>query len=378
MRAAARLSIRPAALLRACCCALGLVLGAASAAADESCRIAFDLGSSGIRAGASASRLTTRADIDYLAPLLAGRGLQETEAATIDALHDLPAQGGFAGDCAQVGGGFSVWRLALAKDAGGLSDLLARLRAASGVAVLVIPPQQEGAYAYYAAQRALGRQLASSHVLDIGGGSLQIAGAQSSYVDTLGQKVWQRELCRNIRQSANASALSAPCVLQPLSGDELARARALLAQRLAGVAAALPPAVTMTAISRPLTRGVKPALARLFGGAAVADGIRLTTISAAIEQLAGLGVGEAAALLGIPVDYAGYLLSDLLLVEGLLQATHGETLHVAEVDLSNVPGLLADERAFRWRANYACYLERLRSSGLEAYASDPQTCSAAK
>jgi hypothetical protein len=64
----------------------------------------------------------------------------------------------------------------------------------------------------------------------------------------------------------------------------------------------------------------------------------------------------------------------MLLVEGLLQATGGEDLEVSEIDLTNLPGLLADDRAFAWRGHYDCYLQRLRQLGLAAYASDPESC----
>ena len=92
----------------------GLVFGllaASTATGESSCRIAYDMGSSGIRAGASGSAVTTQVGIDYLDPLWAGRGLEETVAPTIAALNDLPREAGFPADCARVGGGFSAWRL---------------------------------------------------------------------------------------------------------------------------------------------------------------------------------------------------------------------------------------------------------------------------
>ena len=66
------------------------------------------MGSSGIRAGASGSAVTTQTGIEYLDPLWAGRGLEETVAPTIAALNDLPREAGFPADCARVGGGFSA------------------------------------------------------------------------------------------------------------------------------------------------------------------------------------------------------------------------------------------------------------------------------
>ena len=104
---------------------LGLACGllAATVFAGESCRIGFDIGSSGIRAGVSDSSVTTRTDIDFIGPLLAGGGLDET--ATIAALRELPKQGGFPTDCVRVGGGFSAWRIALREDPDKLAGILA-------------------------------------------------------------------------------------------------------------------------------------------------------------------------------------------------------------------------------------------------------------
>jgi hypothetical protein len=349
----------------------GLVFAflAASTATGESCRIAYDMGSSGIRAGASGSAVSTQVSIDYLDPLWAGRGLEETVAPTIAALNDLPREAGFPADCARVGGGFSAWRLALEQDAEKLAAILDRIHAASAVSVLVIPQLQEGAYGYYGARQLLGDGLTTNHVLDIGGGSLQLAGERSAWGDMLGQKAWQRRLCQEIRNSE-----SAPCDLQPMTGAELATARALLAELLGGVTAALPGPVTLTAISRPVSRGVAPAVARLAPEGAGADVVQRPALSVTIDRIAGLTASETILATGISRDHVAYLLSTMLLVEGILLATGAESLKVAEIDLTNLPGLLADDRAFAWGQRPGCYLERLRTLGLGAYASDPATC----
>ncbi len=348
----------------------GLVFAllASAAAAEGPCRVAFDIGSSGIRAGADNSNVTARGDIDYLGPLWAGRSLEETAAPTITALRDLPEKAGFSPECERVGGGFSAWRMAVAQGAGELAGLLQRIWSASGVAVLVIPQLKEGAYGYFGARQQLGEALKTTHVLDIGGGSLQIAGDQASFGETLGQKVWHRHLCREIRNSE-----STPCTLQPMTGDELAMARSLLAEKLKGVASALPEPVSMTAISRPVSRGVLPAVRKLSAGNGDGKNFQRTELTSAVEHLARLSLEETAAELG-GSGHLAWLLSDMLLVEGLLQATGGERLQVAEIDLTNLPGLLADDHAFAWQKHYGCYLERLRSLGLDAYASDPATC----
>jgi len=327
------------------------------------------MGSSGIRAGASNSSVTASANIDYLGPQWAGHGLEETLVPTIAALRDLPDKAGFGVECERVGGGFSAWRLALQSGSRELAATLERIQVATGVAVLVIPQAQEGAYGYFGARQLLGAALETSHVLDIGGGSLQIAGAQSSFGDMLGQKVWHRNLCQEIRNSE-----STPCTLQPMTGDELAIARALLAEKLKDLATTLPGPVSMTAISRPVSRGVLPAVVKLGGENDGRKRFSRTELTAAIERLARLSMEETAVQLGGSSGHLAWLLSDMILVEGLMQGTGGETLAVAEIDLTNIPGLLADDRAFAWRQYYGCYLDRLRSFGIDAYASDALTC----
>lgn len=354
--------------LRSLLAGLAGCLLAAIATAGEPCRIAFDMGSSGIRAGQTGRAEVMRADIDYLGPLSAGRGLAETLPPTIAALRDLPASGGFSQNCARLGGGFSAWRIAAQADRKQLATDLASIRQASGVAVLVIPQRQEGAYGYQGARQLLGDRLTTSHILDIGGGSLQIAGASHSFGALFGQKLWHRELCKALRQSTEL-----PCALQPMTATELDSARALLRSHLHDIGRDLPQGATMTAISRPVTRGVAPAVAHLFNRPALGE-IPPTLLRATLELHAGLSLNEMAERLGSEPRHAAYLISDLLLVEGLIEATGGHDLRIAEIDLTNLPGLLADDRGYRWAAQHDCYLQRLRTIGVGAYFSDPATC----
>lgn len=339
------------------------------AMAGEPCRVAFDMGSSGIRAGATGRSEVLRADIDYLGPLSAGRGLTETLPATIAALRELPVQGSFDTNCTRLGGGFSAWRMAAQEDRRKLAGDLEAIRSATGVAMLVIPQRQEGAYGYLGARQLLGSRLNTTHILDIGGGSLQIAGESHSFGALFGQKLWHRELCKALRNSSEL-----PCRLQPMTQAELASARQLLQSRLQGIARDLPGGARMTAISRPVTRGVAPAVAHLFNRPAGIDALSPIMLHATLEQHAGLNLEEMAARLGSEGKHAAYLISDLLLVEGLMQATGNHTLRIAELDLTNLPGLLADERGYRWAARHDCYLQRLRTIGVGAYFSDPATC----
>jgi hypothetical protein len=339
------------------------------AAADTTCRVAYDLGSSGIRAGASNGQGIVRTELDALNLLSEQRRTEEAIAATVAALGELQTKGGFEPACRHIGGGFSAWRLSLERNAQALAGTLARIHAASGVPIIVVPQRQEGAYAYLGARQILGSRLATTHVLDIGGGSLQVSGADTSFGDALGQKLWHAALCRVLGRPAASS-----CALQPVTGDELATARSLLAVRLKDIAISLPGAITMTSVSRPVSRGIRPALLKLEVSGVDTGGFRLSSLSQAIEMLHGLRTDEVAALSGIAAPHVNFLLSDLLLVEGLMLATGGDVLRVAEIDLTNVPGLLDDPRIYTWSEKYACYLDRLMSTGIQAYASDPAGC----
>lgn len=350
---------------------LGLLCGLAPllALASDSCRVVFDLGSSGIRAGASATQVIVRADYDYLGVWWAKQSLIEVVDSTVAALNDLPLKAGFPAGCRKVGGGFSVWRMAGHANVGELADILENVHSKTGVAILLIPQQHEGAYGYFGSRQVLGSRLTTTHVLDIGGGSLQISGEQTAYGDALGQKIWHQELCRLIRNTDTT-----PCALQPMTGKEVAIARSLLTERLKPVQEIIPGKVTLTAISRPVSRNVLPAMKQLFRESVDAEGFSRSAITQAIERLAPVTLSEAALQSGIEQTYAAYLISDMLLVEGVLQATRGNYLHVAEINLTNIPGLLNDDRAFNWELRYGCYLKRLRTIGLPAYDSEPASC----
>ncbi len=351
---------------------LGLALGLAwlAAHAEPTCRMAFDVGSSGVRVGASNSPAQAHVEIDYLTPLWAGRGLDATLKPTAAALKNLPVEARLSAACDRVAGTFSAWRLAWQQAADDTAALMARLQADTHVAVLVMPQSVEGAYAYASARQVLGAHLTTSHVLDIGGGSLQIAGARTTFGQALGQKSWHQVLCTNLRHSAVAS-----CELQPMSAADLRQARSLLDDKFSGMAATLGSLTTLTAISRPVTRGVAPAV-RLLVAKKTESSVALSAqdVSTAIGKIAGLSGDKTAELVAAPSSYATYLLSDMLLLEGVLRATGGTDIHVIEGTLSILPALLSDDTAFQWGAHYGCYLERFKVTGPDAYFSDPATC----
>ncbi len=330
------------------------------------------MGSSGIRAGVSTSQVTVRTEFDFLGEWWAKHSLSATEDAIVTALRDLPKRAGFPVGCHALGGGFSVWRLAADTNATELAALLKRIYQATGVPVLIIPQYKEGAYGYFGSRKLLGKNLTTSHVLDMGGGSLQISGEKTSFGDALGQKIWHRMLCEKLRKTT-----STPCSLQPLSESELAMARTLLDERLQPVREQLSGTVSMTAISRPVSRGVLPVLRKLANESAEnaesthASVISHAALTQAIEHLAPLSVEEMSRFSESKPPYVSYLISDMLLIEGLLRVTDGHDLNVTEIDLNNLPGLLDDEQAFAWGNRYDCYLSRLRGIGERAYDGRP-------
>lgn len=365
MRSAPRMKFLPA-----ICLSLSILLASGTAPAADECRVAFDIGSSGIRTGSTISTASGRTNINYLDPIWQGLGIAETIAPTIVALRDLPGSSGFPDHCVRVAGSFSAWRLALEQNPQQLPQVLAHIRQESGVAILVIPQLQEGAYGYGGAQRRLGEKLRTSHILDIGGGSLQIAGELHSYGAMLGQKAWRRALCQTIRQSASST-----CTLQPLSHGDLATARSLAVDKLNLLGYALPIGqITMTAISRPVTRGIYPAMAQLFPDHAFQQSISLAMLTGVINDLAPLALDQTRMLTKQPETHIGDLLPTMLLLEAILQTSATPDLQIAEIDLDNIPGLLNDEKAYAWQRHYNCYLERLQAQGISAYDSDPATC----
>jgi hypothetical protein len=109
-----------------------------------------------------------------------------------------------------LGGGFSAWRLAWRQDGARLSQHLETLREQTGVAVLVIPAAVEGRYGHDSAKQALGPRLQTTHILDIGGGSMQVASHERSFGIELGQKSWTHQLCQTLGRDTSTACQLLP------------------------------------------------------------------------------------------------------------------------------------------------------------------------
>jgi hypothetical protein len=327
------------------------------------------MGSSGMRAAASGTGngvpMPTR-DLDLLTPMMQGQRLELLLPAVESALRELPQQARLPATCRQLGGGFSAWRLAWRQDGARLSQHLETLRAQTGVAVLVIPAAVEGRYGHDSAKQALGPRLQTTHILDIGGGSMQVASHERSFGIELGQKSWAHQLCQTLGRDTSTA-----CQLQPFHRLELQQARDLASQELQALSAEVGPG-TLTAISRPVTRGIRSALRSL--GMAQGESISAQELSTAIDRLSTMALAEVVQLTGLAVNFAPYLVSDMLLVEAVMRAMNLSTLALAETAINNLPALLRDERAFAWSQRHPCYVQRLRELGPAAYFSDPAGC----
>lgn len=371
------MSARPAA---ACGIVLALLLSAGAATAEPAgCTVGFDIGSSGIRVGASHDGRDGRVAIDYLGDVWADGAIDATDDATAAALTRLGSAG-----CTQVAGAYSAWRLALEREgAARVADTLDKLHRQSGVAIFVIPQAVEGSYGYAGAQRLLGTRLATPYILDIGGGSMQIASAQGGWGTALGQKAWRKLFCAEVKGSTDAT-----CAPNPVGPDAIARARGMLAHEVATARASLGTGLRVTAVSAPVVRGIHPLLSALAGRHAIAgvvdghgfDRIALDSAVALLGErddgaiLRELGCAEHDSAPLCSGRFAATMVTDMLLVRTFMEGMAIDRLEVAEADLTNVPGILADPRATAWAAHYQCYLETLRRQGVDAFTASPQAC----
>lgn len=361
-----------------------MAMASAGAAASEpppSCAIGFDMGSSGIRVGSTIDGRDGRVSIDYLADLWADGVMDATNDATVAALN------GLGGDsrCVTVAGAYSAWRLAVEKEgATRVADTLAALHRRSGVAIFVIPQAVEGSYGYFGARHLLGERLTTPYILDMGGGSLQIASADGGWGTALGQKAWRKAFCTHAKSSADPT-----CTTNPVGPDAIAAARRILSADVDAARATLGHGLRVTAVSAPVVRGMHPILAHLAARRAIsgqvdAGGFDRAALDSAIALMQDRDDHAILRLLdGCRPDggavlcqprFVATIVTDMLLLRTFMDGLDIRRLEVAEADLTNVPGILADPRATAWAARYTCYLDRLRDLGVDAYTSSPQEC----
>jgi hypothetical protein len=364
--------------------ALAALLLAVAPAEAAPCRIGVDLGSSGIRAEWEGHSGTARAEIGYLREVWATGAIRVSADQTVTAMEEARRTLGTPEGCPALGGGYSAWRLAAeGKDGpGALAPVLDGLRRRAGLAVLVIPQEREGAHAFHAASLALGARLRTGAILDVGGGSLQVAAPQRGRGVALGQKSWLKLFCERVKGLADPA-----CSANPVGEAGEAAAARLLAAELAGMAEAFRPLPVFTAVSAPVARGIHPVLRHLaaslpgFAGRVEAEGFDRAALASAVALLRdGDDRTIAARLEGCGAAcsprFVGTLVTDMLLLAGVMDAVGAQRLEVAEADINNAAGLLADRRAGEWATRHQCYVARFATQGVAAFDTDPATCPA--
>ncbi|MBF0415156.1 MAG: hypothetical protein HQL79_05245 [Magnetococcales bacterium] len=359
-------------------------------AQEPTCRIGFDVGSTGIRVGALDTTHSAKAAIDYLADVWADAIPDATLTDTIQALSNLPREAGLPGACTAIAGGFSAWRYAMASGKPSrVTAILHRIHQKTGVPFFIIPQEVEGRYGYEATQNILKNELTTPWILDIGGGSFEIAGANATWGSDLGSKSWQRLFCSRIR-----GVQPPDCSVTPLSPADIHTAHTLLDEYL-HKGKAIPQAILqshqpVTAISPPLLKGIYPALRcleashLLLQGHVDGHGFDATALHEAIQHLQAKTPTELTQWLDactrnkdLPPcspKYSGTLLTNMLLVQAIMDILTIPRVEVAAADINNVTGLLTDDTLRQWSTHYSCYLERLAKQGVDAYLTDPQSC----
>ncbi|MBF0098594.1 MAG: hypothetical protein HQM04_05625 [Magnetococcales bacterium] len=357
-----------------------------TALAGESCRLGFDVGSSGIRVAMLHSPHAAKVPLDYLHHVWRDNHLQATIPATVAALQQLPRAAQLPEGCTAVAGGYSAWRLAVERGgAAQAADTLQAIQQQSGVFFFIIPQDVEGSYGYQAVQQQMGERLTTPFVLDIGGGSLQFASADAGWGSNLGQKSWRKRFCQQIKQDQ-----AAECRTNPVGVESLDSARSLLAQEIRAAQAALGSQFAVTALSAPVTRGIHPILRhlaeqRLLEGTVDERGFERSALAAAFTLLASKSDAQLREIFGncasktlkkaCDAPFIETHVTDMLLLLLFMDGLHLDRMEVIEADMNNVPGLLLDQRVQHWSQHYPCYLTRLRQNGIDAFKRDNDHCS---
>ncbi|MBF0164035.1 MAG: hypothetical protein HQM01_05910 [Magnetococcales bacterium] len=364
-----------------------LLLGTASSGHAEACRIGFDVGSSGIRMGPAKHPEKARIAIDYLGDVWPDHEINITVEPTIQAFRELPGKGGAPEGCLPVAGGYSAWRFALQKgDPALLVETLKKIHAQTGVPLFVIPQDVEGTHGHLAARQSLGEKLTTPFILDLGGGSVQIAGEQSGWGSDLGQKAWRKLFCEQVKKNKDPA-----CSPNPVGDKAIEETLRLLQPRFEDAVKAVGTELNITAISAPVVKTLHPVLKYLAderqaipSGGVDDRGFDRATLLDAIGLLQEMDDTGLNRLLNDPlthpgqpvcdVKYLATLVTDMLLIHAIMENLEIQRMEVAFASITNVPGLIADPRAEAWRARYPCYLEKLLLLGVDAYKADPASC----
>lgn len=206
------------------------------------------------------------------------------------------------------------------RDAGNTEDVLARVEKASGVQLEVLPGEDEARATFLAVRRWFGWSAGRLLMVDIGGGSLELAAGMDEEPDVA------------VSLSLGAGRLSRELSADPPGKDEL---RALRKRVRSEVARALP---ALAKVGEPqLATGSSKtirSLARACGAAPRAEGIylprclRRDDLADLVPRLARMDAAERATLPGVSTDRAPQLLAGAVVLEAVLDLAGIEELAI--------------------------------------------------
>lgn len=207
------------------------------------------------------------------------------------------------------------------RDAGNTEQVLARVKEASGVQLEVLPGEEEARATFLAVRRWFGWSAGRIFMVDIGGGSLELAAGLDEHPDVA------------CSLPLGAGRLSRELSADPPGESELRALRKRVRGEIAGVLPTLAKAgepQLVTGSSKTIR-----SLARICGAAPRAEGVylprslRREDLAELVPRLARMSVQERATLPGVSVDRAPQLLAGAVVLDAVLDLAGFEELAVS-------------------------------------------------
>ena len=232
---------------------------------------------------------------------------------------------GFVADCVEVAEERGVGHLmgfatSAIRDAGNTEEVLAEVKDASGVDLRVLDGDAEARVTFLAARRWFGWSAGRLLLIDIGGGSLELAAGIDEEPDVA------------ISLPLGAGRLTRELKADPPSKNQLRELR----KRVRSEVAIAKPQLARVGVPD-LTVGTSKtirSLARVCGAAPRADGpytrrtLTLEDLSALVPRLAGMSAAQRAELQGVSAARAPQLLAGAIVVEAAMELLGVESLAV--------------------------------------------------
>lgn len=232
----------------------------------------------------------------------------------------------FVADCVEVAetrGASQLMGFATSaiRDADNTEAVLAQVREASGVDLEVLPGEDEARVTFLAVRRWFGWSAGRLLMVDIGGGSLELAAGQDEDPDVA------------VSLPLGAGRLSRELAHDPPSDDELRALRKRVRTEVATVRPALAK-VGQPQLVAGSSKSIR-SLARVCGAAPKADGLyvprrlRRADLTALVPRLARMTARERAQLPGVSASRAPQLLAAAVVLESVLDLAGIDELSVS-------------------------------------------------